>query len=241
MSRGTVACYILTFNRPKSLPRAIRSVLGQTYRDLICVIVDDGSRPRPNLEEFDDPRLVLFSGPQRPPEDKRRLCTSSWALNRAQGLLVGCRWASYLTDLGTWFPDRLERMTAEWDRLEPSVLDLALLWGHQVHEGKEDTEPGRWDETFSPSELEQTLPRGNYIDLASVLESADAARHIPWDESPEAWPDPDRRRWLAHAKNGGWAIRVPVPSDVKRTSPMNAGRLLADGADPADLARMPRE
>lgn len=239
MSRGTVVVFILTYNRPKALRRAVQSVLDQTYSDFICSIIDDGSRPRPDLSEFDDPRLVLFSAPQRPPEDKRRLCTSSWALNRARGLLQGARWASYLTDLGTFYPERLERMARAWERLnDPS---LTLIWGHQTHEGRQDDGPGDRDLLYTPAALMRDLQDRNFIDLSSVLECARAAERIPWDESPEAWPDPDRRRWLAHAHAHGWACRVPVVSDLKRSSPTNAGRLLAAGSDPADLATTPRE
>ena len=243
MSRGTVVCFVLTFNRPLALQRAVRSVLGQTYGDLLCIVCDDGSSPRPDLSQFSDPRLILVSGPQRSPEDKRRMCTSSWVLNRARGFLRGARWASYLTDLGTYYPDRLERMTEEWERLEQRAQEepLSLIWGHQVHEGAPDLDPGSSIVPFSSAVLRQDLEQRNFIDLSSALECARAAEGIEWDESPLAWPDPDRRRWLAHAQRGGAAVRVPVLSDVKRTSPLNAGRVLAAGGDPADLARGPRE
>lgn len=47
---------------PDLLLRAVRSVLGQTHRDLTLVVVDDAStRPLPDLP--DDPRLVVFRLP----------------------------------------------------------------------------------------------------------------------------------------------------------------------------------
>jgi GT2 family glycosyltransferase len=58
---------IPSYNRAATLPRAIRSVLEQTYTDVEVVVVDDGSTDATvaALEAFDDTRLVYFSQPNR--------------------------------------------------------------------------------------------------------------------------------------------------------------------------------
>lgn len=51
-----------TFDTPPALlQRAVRSVLGQTHRDLTLVVVNDGGSPLPDLPA--DDRLVLFDLP----------------------------------------------------------------------------------------------------------------------------------------------------------------------------------
>ena len=43
MNNPTVSVVLPTFNRAELLPRAIESVIGQTYHDWEIVLVDDGS------------------------------------------------------------------------------------------------------------------------------------------------------------------------------------------------------
>lgn len=43
------------------LEKSVRSVLAQTHRDLVCVVVGDGEIPP--LPKIDDPRLVVYSYP----------------------------------------------------------------------------------------------------------------------------------------------------------------------------------
>lgn len=49
-----VSCIITTYNRNKLLPRAIKSVINQTYKNLEIIIVNDGSRDntRETIKEF---------------------------------------------------------------------------------------------------------------------------------------------------------------------------------------------
>ena len=61
-SRPIASVIIPTYNRPQLLPRAIKSVLGQTFQDFELIIVDDAS-PTPLkgvVETFQDPRIVYF-------------------------------------------------------------------------------------------------------------------------------------------------------------------------------------
>jgi GT2 family glycosyltransferase len=64
-----VRCSVVipSYNRAATLPRAIQSVLDQTYAEVEAVVVDDGSTDGTvvALQAFDDPRLVFFSQPNR--------------------------------------------------------------------------------------------------------------------------------------------------------------------------------
>lgn len=59
---ATVSVIIPTYNRAKVLPRAIESVLSQTYDDFELIIVDDASTDGTAavVEQFDDNRVVYY-------------------------------------------------------------------------------------------------------------------------------------------------------------------------------------
>jgi glycosyltransferase involved in cell wall biosynthesis len=63
MSASDLASVILpTHNRASVLPRAVRSVLAQTHRDLELIVVDDASTDESVrvLADIDDPRLIVL-------------------------------------------------------------------------------------------------------------------------------------------------------------------------------------
>jgi len=59
---GLVSVVIPTYNRAATLPRAIKSVLGQDYDNLKLIIVDDASTDETAevLSRFDDPRMRVI-------------------------------------------------------------------------------------------------------------------------------------------------------------------------------------
>lgn len=60
-----VSVVIPSYNRAALLPRAITSVLTQTFSDLECIVVDDGSTDQTEqvVAEFQDPRLRVIRLP----------------------------------------------------------------------------------------------------------------------------------------------------------------------------------
>jgi len=99
-----VSVIIPTYNYGRFLGEAVNSVLGQTFRDLECIIVDDGSSDETDrvLSSFSDQRLVMTQTP--------RLGVSA-ARNRGLDLSRGSLIA-YLDADDRWRPGKLERQVA---------------------------------------------------------------------------------------------------------------------------------
>src|SRR5512134_547635 len=61
-----VSVVIPTYNYGRFLTEAVQSVLGQSFQDLECIIVDDGSSDHTDqvLASFSDRRLVISRTPR---------------------------------------------------------------------------------------------------------------------------------------------------------------------------------
>lgn len=99
-----VSVIIPTYNYGRFLGEAVNSVLSQSFRDLECIIVDDGSSDETGkvLASFNDPRLVFSSTP--------RLGVSV-ARNRGLELSRGSLIA-FLDADDRWKPGKLESQVA---------------------------------------------------------------------------------------------------------------------------------
>jgi glycosyltransferase involved in cell wall biosynthesis len=107
-----VSVIIPTYNYGRFLGEAVNSVLGQTFHDLECIIVDDGSSDETGkvLSSFSDPRLIITNTP--------RLGVSA-ARNRGLDLCRGSLIA-FLDADDRWRPGKLERQVAILNH-EPEV------------------------------------------------------------------------------------------------------------------------
>jgi glycosyltransferase involved in cell wall biosynthesis len=104
----SISVIIPTFNRASLLPRAVNSVLSQTFRDFELVIVDDGSTDgTPALplftDETRDPRLRFV----RLPENRG----VSAARNRGVRETTA-PWIAFLDSDDEWLPRKLEKQMA---------------------------------------------------------------------------------------------------------------------------------
>jgi glycosyltransferase involved in cell wall biosynthesis len=101
------ACIVPTHNRPEQTVDAVRSILDQTFRDIECVVVDDGSTDATpdRITALNDSRLQLVCQPQRGVASARNrgvACTSS-------------PWVAFLDSDDRWLPEKLERQMAHLD------------------------------------------------------------------------------------------------------------------------------
>jgi len=105
-----VSVIIPTYNREHVLPRAVDSVLNQTFRDFELIIVDDASTD--NTAELvagmDDPRIRYF-----------RHDTNQYAAGaRNTGLdAVAGEFVAFLDSDDLWLPHKLEQQLGQLDRL----------------------------------------------------------------------------------------------------------------------------
>jgi glycosyltransferase involved in cell wall biosynthesis len=98
-----VSAAITTYNRARYLPEAIESVLGQTFRDLELIVVDDGSTD--DTEAAVAPYLDRLRYARQ--DNKGRSAARNAAVELAQGEFV-----AFCDSDDRWLPDRLERQLA---------------------------------------------------------------------------------------------------------------------------------
>lgn len=92
-----VVTAIPTYRRPEALQAAVRSALGQTVRDQLVVVVDDGSGELPELPA--DPRLIAVS--------MRRNSGDCGVVRNVAMRLTRSRYVAFLDDDNVWEPDHL--------------------------------------------------------------------------------------------------------------------------------------
>ena len=80
-----VSVIIPTFNRAPSLPRAIKSVLNQTFDDFELIIVDDGSTDNTKdiVSHFNDPRILYLWQ-----ENRERSAARNTGIKASQGIYI---------------------------------------------------------------------------------------------------------------------------------------------------------
>ena len=114
MEQPTVSVIISTYNRATVLPRAINSLLAQTYQDFEIIVVDDCSTDNTGevLAEFGDPRIRVFR------HDRNRGVSTgrNTGLQHARGELI-----AFLDDDDEYFPDSL---AVRVDRMEDPEVGL---------------------------------------------------------------------------------------------------------------------
>jgi glycosyltransferase involved in cell wall biosynthesis len=115
MPRVTAA--IVTHNRATYLPRAIRSIVAQSYRDLEVVVVDDGSTDQTPaaLEPYADKIRYVRR------EHEGKAASRNAAVQAAEGELL-----AFCDSDDCWQPDRLERQL----RVLDDRPEAGMVHGH---------------------------------------------------------------------------------------------------------------
>ena len=101
-----VTVVIPTFNRRRLVTQAVRSVLAQTFRDLSCLVIDNGATDgtAEALAAIADPRLELV-GHDRP-------MGGPGARNLGIAAAQGSEWVAFLDSDDVWAPTKVERQLA---------------------------------------------------------------------------------------------------------------------------------
>ena len=162
-----VSVVLPVFNGERFLKRAIDSILGQTFRDLELVIIDDGSRDDTAsiLDEFIDSRLVRITH-----HENLGLARSlNVGLAAAAGEYVARQDADDVSE-----PERLERQAAYLD----AHPDIAAVGAAAALIDEDDFPIGRLEGERSPTLLSWRLCGGGGMLDAAVMMRRDVVREL---------------------------------------------------------------
>ena len=188
-----VSVVVPTYNRAGLLPRALRSVLAQTYEDFELIVVDDHSTDRTPtvIASFCDPRLKML----RHARNGGQSMAFNTGIKHAQGDYV-----AFLDD-DEWLPDKL--------RAQVALLDAAPEKVAMIHGWRDivDDRDGR-----TVNSIRRTL-RGNIYEHMLALETPvppsswllrkAVAKSIGFDEDLRVAKDLD---FVARFCQEGWEV-----------------------------------
>ncbi len=164
-----ISVIIPTYNRKEVLLRAIDSVLQQTWPDLECIIVDDGSTDgtQEAVQSLADERIRYVR------QDNRGACA---ARNRGVELAKGEIIAFQDSD-DVWHVDKLQRQMA---LLEEKQADVVVCEMHRVGENE-----ARQDWHYQPVGwiTQEMLLRESLCSTQCILGRAEVFRDMRFDET----------------------------------------------------------
>jgi len=110
----TVSVIIPTYNRPELLEKAVLSVLGQTYRDLEVIVVDDGliQRAETIISKLGDPRIRYIQ--------HNKSIGGAAARNTGIKNSTG-RFVAFLDDDDEWVSEKLAIQMSEFENTSDEV------------------------------------------------------------------------------------------------------------------------
>lgn len=122
-----VSIVLPTFNRASLLPRAISSILAQTFSNFELIIVDDGSTDNTAevVKEFTDPRIIFI------PLGKNY--GGSYARN--QGIKAACaEFVAFLDSDDEWLPEKIELQIARLQASDDPYATVVYCLGYECTE-----------------------------------------------------------------------------------------------------------
>ena len=139
MSRTMISVIIPTYNRAHLLPRALDSILSQSYLPNEIIVVDDGSN--------DDTSVLMTSVyPETVFIQQSNVgvsCARNVGIKRASG-----DWIAFLDSDDEWFPEKLEvQMNALYKNPELKICHTNEIWirnGTRVNPKKKHKKFGGW-------------------------------------------------------------------------------------------------
>ncbi|MFC7021130.1 MULTISPECIES: glycosyltransferase family 2 protein [Haloarcula] len=183
-----VSVVITTYNRPELLPRAIESVLEQTFTDLECIVVDDCSptlKAKEIIGSYDDDRLQYT----RHTENQGLSAARNTGIDMAQGDYV-----AFLDDDDEWLPGKLEKQYELFQQLDD---EYALVYCWMDYRRNGDSELlFEYQPTYRGNIFPHTLDRQPIGAGSTLLIRKPIAKLIQFDESLSRGIDGDFVRRL---------------------------------------------
>jgi glycosyltransferase involved in cell wall biosynthesis len=165
----SVSVVLPTHNRPQSVVRAAASVLGQGFRDLELIVVDDGSAvpAEQALAEIRDERMrILRSDMPLGPARARNL-----GLEVAKG-----RWIAFQDDDDEWLAGKIERQFAVAEQADEDVGLIYCPFWTEYRDGRRAIGGRRVERRSGDVHLE--LLRGNFVALPAALVRREAIAQV---------------------------------------------------------------
>ncbi len=135
-----VSIIIPTFNRSESLPRAVDSVLKQTFQDFELIVVDDGSTDKTCqlLASFNDPRIKYRFQPNRGVSSARNK-----GIRTSKGTFL-----SFLDSDDEWMRSKLEeQLESIEDNPDYKIVHTDEMWfrnGQHINQKNKHRKYGGW-------------------------------------------------------------------------------------------------
>lgn len=207
----TVSVVLPTYNRARTLPRAIRSVLQQSFRDLELLVIDDGSSDSTDavVASLSDPRLRFI----------RRERNGGVAAARNTGVaLARGEFIAFVDSDDEWLLDKLDKQVAVL-RLSEHDPDTGLaLCGLLAWDGRQVSYlPHRARTGARTPDIRSEILRNNYaLTSAWCVRRRHFEQVGPFDES---LPPLEDWEWLIRYTSRFRAVLVDEPQCMIYRSP----------------------
>ncbi len=183
-----ISVIISTYNRPKLLKRAIKSVLNQSFKDFEIIVVDDHSDKKAN---FNNPKIKYFYLDENHGSDSY---PKNFGISKAKGNYI-----AFLDDDDTFRRDALKIL---YNYITLSEADI--VYGDYINHNKEKS--AGWSVDFNL----QILAKMNYIAMSTVLVKKDALLEVGgFDENVPRFKD--WNLWIRLAKRGFRFLHISIP------------------------------
>lgn len=196
-----ISVIIPSYNRAHLLPRAIKSVLAQSYQDWELVVVDDGSidDTASVMQEFIDPRVTYLK------LEKNEGVSA--ARNRGVAIATG-EWVSFLDSDDAYLPDALATITEEARKVSETVgmifFPIEMYKEDESYIGKRGYLPKSEWEYHTPSYEDLLLKKDVQNDMHRTYRTT-VMRQYPFDERVK---DYDTILYASIAKQGVGCLYV---------------------------------
>jgi glycosyltransferase involved in cell wall biosynthesis len=150
----SVSVILPTYNRANLLPRAVRSVLNQTYKDFELIIIDDGSTDNTVdiVKSFDDPRISYI----KLEKNKGAPAALNIGIDRARGQFI-----AFQDSDDEWHREKLSRQVAAFkDAANEVGVVYSGMW--RISDDKRTFVPGD-DISKKEGDIHESLLSANFI------------------------------------------------------------------------------
>jgi glycosyltransferase involved in cell wall biosynthesis len=178
-----VSVILNSYNRPRRVREAIRSIQAQTYTNWELIVVDDNSNEQTQevLKEIEtrDKRIKIIQTNVKP-EDRHKTARYATCINLAIPLLKG-ELVTYLTDDDIYYPHRFESMVPYFQN-----QDIFVVYGKQnvIHEDGE----GNILKSYTRGQVGVTKAPAGFIDHNSIMHRVSCFQLTGlWDDQPIYW------------------------------------------------------